>query len=59
MRKRLQPPRRAVVLGLLLPDRDAAAPLKHGSRGPRVAKVQRWLGQSADGVYGKVDQGAR
>src|SRR5918998_3566019 len=31
---------------------QAAKPLKRGSEGPRVAQVQRWLGISADGVFG-------
>jgi len=36
----------------------AAADLKKGSRGKRVEKVQTWLGQSADGVYGKQTKAA-
>src|ERR671916_3089712 len=31
---------------------QAAKPLKRGSEGPRVAQVQRWLGISADGIFG-------
>src|SRR3954468_1044009 len=31
----------------------AAAELKKGSRGAQVAKVQRWVGVTADGVFGK------
>src|SRR5215217_6955902 len=30
----------------------AATPLKQGSRGARVEKVQRWLGVPADGIFG-------
>ena len=49
----------ALVLGLLLAGTaHAAAPLKRGSHGPRVAKIQRWLGQSADGIYGKSTKAA-
>ena len=37
---------------------DAAGVLKRGSRGPRVAKIQDWLGQTPDGIYGKVTKAA-
>ena len=37
---------------------DAADVLKKGSRGPRVAKIQDWLGQKADGIYGKDTKAA-
>jgi len=49
----------ALVLGLLLAgSAHAAEPLKRGSHGARVAKVQRWLGQQADGIYGKSTKAA-
>jgi cell wall-associated NlpC family hydrolase len=32
---------------------SAAAELHKGSRGHRVAKVQRWLGQTPDGIFGR------
>jgi cell wall-associated NlpC family hydrolase len=32
---------------------DAAGVLKKGSRGDRVEKVQRWLGLTPDGIFGK------
>ena len=34
------------------PAHAAAKPLKKGSKGPRVAKAQRWLGIHADGIFG-------
>ena len=37
---------------------DAADVLKKGSRGARVAKVQRWLGLNADGIFGKDTKAA-
>ena len=37
---------------------DAADVLKKGSRGPRVAKIQDWLGQKADGINGKDTKAA-
>ena len=42
----------AVVALLLAPGAAQAKPLKRGSEGPRVAQVQRWLGVSADGIFG-------
>lgn len=43
----------AAALALAAPAAaDAAAPLKRGSDGPRVAKVQRWLGLPPDRVFG-------
>jgi cell wall-associated NlpC family hydrolase len=43
----------ALAAALLLVAGPAEAkPLKRGSEGPRVAKVQRWLGISADGIFG-------
>jgi cell wall-associated NlpC family hydrolase len=43
----------ALAAALLLVAGPAdAKPLKRGSEGPRVAKVQRWLGISADGIFG-------
>ena len=37
---------------------DAADVLKKGSRGSRVAKIQDWLGQTPDGVFGKDTKAA-
>jgi hypothetical protein len=37
---------------------SAAAELKKGSRGAHVAKVQRWVGVSPDGVFGKGTRAA-
>ncbi|MGI8780646.1 MAG: peptidoglycan-binding domain-containing protein [Solirubrobacteraceae bacterium] len=48
----------AILLGTLLCGGAAAADLEKGSRGPRVAKLQKWLGQTADGVYGKATRAA-
>jgi cell wall-associated NlpC family hydrolase len=42
----------ALVAALLVAGPADAKPLKRGSEGPRVAKVQRWLGVSADGIFG-------
>ena len=42
----------ALALGALFAG-TAAAELHKGSRGPRVAKIQRWLGQTPDGIYGR------
>jgi hypothetical protein len=36
----------------------AAAALKKGDRGPKVAKVQRWLNQPDDGVFGPATKAA-
>src|ERR1700754_1708138 len=36
----------------------AEAVLKRGSHGPRVVKVQRWLGIGADGIFGPGTQAA-
>jgi cell wall-associated NlpC family hydrolase len=37
---------------------EAAKPLKKGSKGPRVAQVQRWLGLPADGIFGPATRRA-
>jgi cell wall-associated NlpC family hydrolase len=37
---------------------SAAADLQKGSRGDRVAKVQRWLGETPDGIYGRATRAA-
>jgi cell wall-associated NlpC family hydrolase len=37
---------------------SAAADLHKGSRGARVEKVQRWLGQTPDGIYGRSTRAA-
>jgi peptidoglycan hydrolase-like protein with peptidoglycan-binding domain len=45
----------ALALGLLVPASAAdasAKPLKRGSRGTRVERVQHWLGLTADGIFG-------
>ena len=46
----------ALALLTLLASRERRArgrePLKKGSHGPRVEKVQRWLGVHADGIFG-------
>jgi peptidoglycan hydrolase-like protein with peptidoglycan-binding domain len=47
----------ALLLGTLLGG-TAAAELKRGSRGPIVAKIQRWLGQTPDGIYGRSTRAA-
>src|SRR5215216_4935839 len=44
-----------VLLGAAVP---AEAVLKRGSHGPRVAKVQRWLGLTPDGVFGPATKRA-
>jgi peptidoglycan hydrolase-like protein with peptidoglycan-binding domain len=47
----------ALLLGALLAG-SAAAELKKGARGPAVVKVQRWLNQSADGIFGRSTRAA-
>src|SRR5215210_2116003 len=47
----------ALVLGALLGG-SAAAELHKGSRGGNVAKVQRWLGQTPDGIFGRATKAA-
>src|SRR5215216_2604053 len=47
----------ALLLGALLAG-SAAAVLKKGDRGPSVAKVQRWLNQPADGIFGRGTRAA-
>jgi cell wall-associated NlpC family hydrolase len=37
---------------------SAAAELHKGSRGHRVAQVQRWLGQTPDGIFGRSTRAA-
>jgi peptidoglycan hydrolase-like protein with peptidoglycan-binding domain len=39
-------------LALAAPAAATAGPLKRGSTGPRVAKVQRWLGLQPDRIFG-------
>jgi hypothetical protein len=49
----------ACCLALLVPAATAAAdPLKRGSTGPRVAKVQRWLGLEPDRIFGPATRRA-
>jgi hypothetical protein len=49
----------AVAALLLVPaGAEAAKPLKRGSEGARVAQVQRWLGISADRVFGPATKRA-
>jgi hypothetical protein len=43
---------------LLAPAAADADPLKRGSSGPRVAKVQRWLGLEADSIFGPATRRA-
>src|SRR5918999_1573593 len=45
----------ALLLGGASP---AAAALKKGDRGPNVAKVQRWLNQPDDGIFGRGTKAA-
>ena len=47
----------AFLLGTLLTG-SAAAVLKKGDRGPRVEKVQRWLNQPVDGIFGRGTRAA-
>ena len=47
----------AFLLGALLAG-SAAAVLKKGDRGPAVAKVQRWLNQPDDGIFGRGTRAA-
>jgi len=47
----------ALLLGVLLAG-SAAAELHTGSRGGNVAKVQRWLGATPDGVFGRATKAA-
>jgi peptidoglycan hydrolase-like protein with peptidoglycan-binding domain len=47
----------ALMLGALLAG-SAAAELKKGARGPAVVKVQRWLNQPADGIFGRSTRAA-
>jgi peptidoglycan hydrolase-like protein with peptidoglycan-binding domain len=42
----------AIAALLLAPAAATAKPLKRGAEGPRVAKVQRWLGIASDGIFG-------
>jgi peptidoglycan hydrolase-like protein with peptidoglycan-binding domain len=42
----------AVAALLLAPGAAQAKPLKRGSEGPRVAKIQSWLGIASDGIFG-------
>jgi hypothetical protein len=46
------------TLALLAPAAATAKPLKRGSHGPRVVKVQRWLGVGADGIFGPATKRA-
>ena len=47
----------ALLLGALQTG-TAAAALKNGARGPAVQKVQRWLDQPADGIFGRETRAA-
>jgi cell wall-associated NlpC family hydrolase len=61
MRTEIRKPLVAVVaaLALLAPVASAdAKPLKRGSHGARVAQVQRWLGLSADRIFGPATKRA-
>ena len=46
------------ALLLLAPATAQADPLKRGSSGPRVAKVQRWLGLTPDRIFGPATRRA-
>jgi peptidoglycan hydrolase-like protein with peptidoglycan-binding domain len=48
----------ALLLGGALLAGTAAAALKKGDRGPAVAKVQRWLNQADDGIFGRGTKAA-
>jgi peptidoglycan hydrolase-like protein with peptidoglycan-binding domain len=48
----------AALIVLALPGAAEARPLKVGSHGARVAKVQHWLGLNADGVFGPATKRA-
>jgi lysozyme family protein len=48
----------AVLLALFACVGTSDAALKRGSRGPAVAKVQRWLGLRSDGVFGPTTRHA-
>jgi peptidoglycan hydrolase-like protein with peptidoglycan-binding domain len=48
----------AVLLALFACVGTSDAALKRGSRGPAVAKVQRWLGLRSDGVFGPTTRRA-
>jgi cell wall-associated NlpC family hydrolase len=48
----------AVLLALFACIGTSEAALKRGSRGPAVAKVQRWLGLRSDGVFGPTTRRA-
>ena len=47
----------ALVFAALLSG-TAAAELRKGSRGHQVAKIQRWLGETPDGVFGRATKSA-
>ena len=47
----------ALLFGALLGG-SAAADLKKGSRGGAVVKLQRWLNQPADGIFGRATRAA-
>jgi peptidoglycan hydrolase-like protein with peptidoglycan-binding domain len=48
----------AALLAMVAWTGTAGAALEPGSRGPAVAKVQRWLGLHADGVFGPATRRA-
>ncbi len=48
----------ALLLGGALLIGTAEAELKKGARGPAVVKVQRWLNQPADGIFGRATRAA-
>ena len=47
----------ALLFGALL-GATAAADIKKGSRGAAVVKLQRWLNQPADGIFGRSTRAA-
>jgi peptidoglycan hydrolase-like protein with peptidoglycan-binding domain len=49
----------AIAMLLVMPGpAQAAKPLKRGSEGARVERVQRWLGIGADGIFGSATRRA-
>jgi peptidoglycan hydrolase-like protein with peptidoglycan-binding domain len=47
-----------LLLGMLGGGVATAGDLKQGAHGPRVAKLQTWLGQHPDGIFGKSTRAA-
>jgi hypothetical protein len=47
-----------LLLGTLAAAQASAGPLKKGSRGPNVSRLQGWLGQTPDGIFGRATKAA-